>query len=679
MARNLIRLDVEKRVPFADGKSFGDTGPYELLQGKVYFAIDPNEPGLPNIVDLDLAPRNRDGLVEFSATFDIVKPVDMARGNRRLLYEFSNRGGRAAITGFNYGKGRDLANPEIAGDGFLMRQGYTVVWSGWQGDLIDRGTNCVAYLPEALENGKRLRGRVRQEFSPVQPGALSIGTSAGAEGGDNVQSYPVMDKATATLTVRENEADPRVPVPDSDWELAKAELKNGQVELTPSRDHVYVKGGFKPGWIYELIYETEGSKVMGLGFLGVRDFLSFLRFEKEDSAGNPNPLVGHVEKIYGTGQSLCGRVVREYVYEGWNVDAQGRTLLDAVHTHTGSGRVFPNIRFAQVGRYPRQHEEHQWPAEDYPFTFVAVPDPFTDKNEGLWKRPESDPLVIHTHTEGDYWVRHISLTHTNPKDGSDVEIPDTVRMYHFTGAPHMARPLDDKIWIGQLTPNDMSSNPYRRACLVLLDEWATNGTPPPPNLIPRTAAGTLVTGEEAIKAYPKIPGVNLPKGPSRRPRYNYGPEFESKGIMSVLPPESYPGQEYATRVPMTGPDGTGIAGIRYPDVEVPLGTYNGWSLRKEGFAKGEQFWNTGSFVPFARTKAEREASGDPRPSIEERYTSHEDYVEKVRQVCEKRVAERLMLQEDADRYVRTARERNPFDPSVPLGPLVRVLVAPGEG
>ena len=678
MGRNLLRLDVTRRQPFAGGRVFGDTGPYEWLAGKVYFTIDPAEPGLPYICDLDLAPRNRDGMVEFSATLDIVKPLDLDRGNRRVLYEFSNRGGRAAISAFNYGKGRDLANPESAGDGFLMRQGYTVMWSGWQGDLIDRGTNVVAYLPEALQNGQRLRGKVRQEFSAVQPGVLSMGTSAGAEGGENVQPYPVVDRATATLTVREREQDPRVPVPDSEWELAKAELRDGQVVLTPSVNDLYVKGGFKPGWIYEFIYETEGSKVMGLGFLGVRDLLSMIRFATHDSAGTSNPLAGYVEKLYGTGQSLSGRVVREYVYEGWNVDAEGRKLFDAVHTHTGSGRLFHNTRFAQVGRYPRQHEEHQWPAEYYPFTFNAVPDPFTGRVDGLWKRPASDPLVIHTHTEGDYWVRHVSLTHTDPRDGSDVALPETTRMYHLTAAPHMARPLADPIWIGQLTVNDMSAAPYRRAALVLLDEWATKGTPPPPTRLPRSADGTLVKAEEALARYPRIPGVNLPAGPSRLPRYDYGPDFDERGIMSVFPPQPVPGQEYPIRVPMVDADGNSIAGLRYPDVEVPLGTYNGWSLRKAGFAEGEQFWNTGSFIPFARTRAEREASGDPRPSIEERYPSHEAYVEAVRRVCERLVGERLLLQEDADRFVEAARSRNPLDPSVALGPLIRVLTAPGS-
>ncbi len=295
MAKNKVRIDVEKKQPIAGGMSFGDTGPYEWLAGKAYYAIDPDENGLPYICDLELAPRNGEGMVEFSGTFDIVKPVDLERGSRRLLYEFSNRGGRAAISAFNYGKGRDLANPEASGDGFLMRLGYGVMWSGWQGDLIDRGTNVVAYLPEALKDGKRLRGKVRQEFSTISPGVVSLGVSSGAEGGENVQPYPVLDRKTATLTVREKEQDSRVPVPDLEWELAKAELRDGQLVATPSENDLYVKSGFKPGWIYELIYETEGSKIMGLGFLGIRDLLSTIRFEPEDSYGNPNPLYGYVE------------------------------------------------------------------------------------------------------------------------------------------------------------------------------------------------------------------------------------------------------------------------------------------------------------------------------------------------------------------------------------------------
>jgi Alpha/beta hydrolase domain len=675
MSRNQVRLQIESSKPFAGGVAFGDAGPYEWLQGKAHYAIDPDEPGLPYICDVDLAPCNAEGLVEFSSTLDIVKPVEIMRGNRRLFYEFSNRGGKAML-GLNYGRGADWTSPEIAGDGFLMRQGYTCVWSGWQGDLIDRGNNCVAFLPQALQDGKPLRGQVRQEFSTIAPGILSLGVSAGAERGEDVQPYPVLDRASATLTLREHEQDPRIPVPDSQWQLARAEVKNGQLEFTPSNEHLYIEGGFKPGWIYELIYETEGSRVMGLGFLGVRDLISVLRNDAHDSAGMPNPLAGAIDKAYATGVSLSGRVIRQYVYEGWNVDAGGRKVFDAVHTHTGSGRLLHNQRFAQVGRYPRQHEEHQWPAEYYPFTFDALPDPFTEKLDALWKRPETDPLVIHTHTEGDYWVRYVSLTHTNPADGTDAGLPPNARMYHLTGAPHMARPANDPVWIGQLAPNSVNATPYRRAMLVLLDRWATDGTPPPPDLLPRTLDGSLVPAAEALARYSKLAGVNLPKDANRLPRYDYGPGFD-EGIVSAFPPRPYEGQEYPVRVPQVDADGNTLAGLRYPDVEVPLGTYNGWSLRRAGFAEGDQFWNTGSFIPFARTRAERNASGDPRPSIEERYPSHEAYMDAVSRCCRSRVQEGLMLQDDADRFIAAARSRNPLDPSTPLGPLIPVLVAPG--
>ncbi|MBV9119694.1 MAG: hypothetical protein JOZ39_03220, partial [Chloroflexi bacterium] len=201
--------------------------------------------------------------------------------------------------------------------------------------------------------------------------------------------------------------------------------------------------------------------------------------------------------------------------------------------------------------------------------------------------------------------------------------------------------------------------------------------PPPPTMLPRVGDETLVPPAATLRAFPRIPGVNLPADVSHLPRYDYGPDFETKGIVGRFPPEPVPGQEYSLLVPSVDADGNTVAGLRYPDVEVPLGTYTGWSLRRKGFAEGDQFWNTGSFIPFARTRLEREANGDPRPSIEERYPSHEAYIERVQAACDRLVGQRLLLQSDADRFVAAARERNPFDKSVPLGPLIRVLVAPG--
>ena len=675
MSRNQIRFDIQRTEPLCGGMSFGDTGAYQRLYGRVHFAIDPEEPGLPYICDLDLAPRNADGLVEFSATLDLLKPVDAAKGNRRLFYEFSNRGGRGAMR-FNDGVGADMSDPKFAGNGFLLREGYTIMWSGWQGDLIDQGSNVVAYLPEATQGGLPLRGMIRQEFIAAAKNVLSIGVSAGAEGGANVHPYPVIDRSTATLTVRRRERDQRVPVPADGWELAKAELKDGQVVLTPSNIHLHVKGGFKPGHIYEFIYETEGSRVMGLGFLGIRDLMAAIKFAQADSAGNPNPLAGSIDKVYGYGASLSGRVIREYVYEGWNQDTDGRKLFDAVQTHTGSGRLFHNQRFAQVGRYPRQHEEHSWPSEKYPFTFVALPDPFTERSEGLLQRPDTDPLFMHTHTSSDYWIRHVSLNHTDARDGSDAEIPDTVRMYEMAGAPHMSRPVGDPAWIGAITPNSISPAPYLRACLSLMDRWATDGTPPPATNLPSKAAGTLTSPEAVLAKFPKIPGVQLPEGASQMPNYDYGADYD-RGYPSVFPPEPIAGQNYPIQVPDIDADGNDIAGLRYPDIEAPVGSYLGWALRAEEFSGPDLLWTTGSFVPFARTKAQRQASGDPRPSIEERYQDHADYVSRVAAVCARLVPQGLLLQEDADRFVTVAKAKNPFDPAVALNALLPVPLGGG--
>ena len=665
MSRNQIRIEFTSKTSFAGGVSFGNTGPYELLLGVASFAIDPDEKDLPFVVDLDLAPRNAAGLVEFKAVLDIVKPVDSSRGNRRLLFDFSNRGNRGAFTRLNDGGGSDLSKQSYAGNGFLNRLGYTVVWCGWQGDLVYTGNNLVAFLPEARQNGQPLRGRVRQEFIADRRGVLSMPIS----GNSNIQCYPVLNRATATLTMREKEADPRVSVPDHEWELARAESKDGRVELTPSNIDLCIKEGFKPGWIYELIYDTEGSRVMGLGFAGVRDLVSFLRHGSADAGGVQNPLAGRMDKAYAYGASLAGRVVREYIYEGWNRDAEGRKVFDAVITHTGVGRLFFNMRFAQVGRYPRQHEEHSWPSERYPFTFTPVPDPFSGKLDSVLKRPDTDPLVIHSHTAGEYWERHGSMTHTDPRDGNDMEIPEGARMYALTGAPHAAIAAAAPRWIGQLPPNNMSPQPFLRACFVMMDRWATTGEPPPPSRIPRRSEGTLVSPEDALKRFPRIPGVNLPATPSRLPYWNYGPEFD-RGIMSVFPPEAVKGKEYPVQVPQVDADGNDRGGVRYPDIKVPVGTYLGWALRKTGFAEGELVSTNGCIIAFARTKAERAAKGDPRPSIEERYPSHEAYVEAVKRAVDELVKEGFMITEDGERYLEAARKKNPLDPSVPLEPLV---------
>ena len=666
MPRNQIRIEFASKAPFAGGASFGNTGPYERLLGTASFAIDPNDKDLPFICDLEFAPRNPEGLVEFKTILDIVKPVDLSRGNRKLLFDFSNRGGRGAFTRLNDGGGADLTKASYAGNGFLNRHGYTVVCAGWQGDLVYTGSNVVAFLPEARQNGQPLRGKVRQEFISDKPGVLSMPVSGAA----NIQCYPVLDRNNATLTMREKEADPRVGVSASDWELAKAKDVDGTITLTPSNTDLYIKGGFKPGWIYELIYDTEGSRVMGLGFLGLRDLVSFLRHDRADASSLANPLAGFIDKAYGYGASLAGRVVREFIYEGWNRDAEGRKVFDAVQTHTGIGRLYFNMRFAQIGRYPRQHEEHSYPSERYPFNFSPVPDPFTGKVDAVLKRPDTDPLIVHCHTSSEYWERHGSMTHTDPRDGSDVEMPPNVRMYMLAGSPHAAIAADNPKWVGQLPPSNFSPQPFLRACFALMDRWASQGVLPPPSRVPRRSEGQLVLPEKALKKFPKIPGVNLPATPSRLPLWNYGPDFDERGIMSIFPPEAVSGKEYPIQVPQVDPDGNDLGGVRYPDMQAPIATYIGWALRKPGFAEGELLMTNGCIKAFARTKAEREKNGDPRLSIEERYPSHQAYVDIVNRAVDELVKEGFLLSEDGESYIEAAKKKNPLDLSVEIEPLV---------
>ena len=662
-----IYLEITDRKDFATGYAFGNIGPYERVLGTVRFCLDPVDAANKNIVDLEYAPRNSRGLVEFTADVDILKPIDLARSNRRILYDVNNRGNKTVLRAFN--DAPRVLNPttiEHAGNGFLMRQGYTVVWSGWQGDLSSGNGLLAVRLPEARKEGRPFEGFVRQEFIADEENVFCIPLS----GSNVIHSYEVADPATATLSVRERETDARKSVKQDEWMFAEltADPVNGILKLASSATHLYLKDGFRPGWIYELIYRTQGSRIMGLGIASIRDLIGWLRYDAADWAHQQNPLHGCVDKAYAYGGSLSARVLRQFIYDGFNSDPGGRRIFDAVYIHvSGAGRLFANSRFAQVGRYPRQHEEHQWPSERYPFAYSAVPDAFSEKLDSVLKRPDTDPLVMHTHTSTEYWQRHASLGHTDPRTGNDVKIPDNVRMYSLASAQHGGAALTEAS-ITQQKPNLMTNSPFMRALLVLMDRWATLGVPPPKSRVPHRSDGTLATPTEVLARFPRISEVNLPVSPSRLPLYDYGPEFD-RGIVSNHPPATLDKQEYPVFLPQVDLDGNEVAGLRSPEIQVPVGTHTGWSLRKAGFAEGELFSLTGSFIPFRRTRTQRISAGDPRLSIEERYGTHEKYIAFLSTAIRSLLAEGLLLEEDATRYLKAANDRNPCDPNIPLEPL----------
>ena len=650
-----VRFRIHTREPFASGAEFGATGAYERIIGAVDFAIDPDDLAYAMVVDADRAPRNEHGLVEFSTDLFLLKPVDLARGNRRILYDVNNRGNKRVLSFFNDAPGtNDPYSGEHAGNGYLMRRGYTVVWSGWQGDLLPGNSRMTMRVPRA----HGVRGPMRAEFIATEPGANCFPLSAN----DYTWSYPAVDTDTsaATLTVRPRETAPREQVPPEEW-LYAAPDANGV--MVPSATHCYLPSGFKPGWIYELVYEASDPLVLGLGFTGIRDLVSFFLHWGSDSDGEPNLLRQDgvaMEKAYAYGRSQCGRLLREFVYRGYNEDASGQQVFSAIHpTVSGGGRVTLNYRFAQPGRYPRQHEDHLYPSDQFPFAYHETTDHLTAQTDGIMKRPQTDPLVVHTQTASEYWERRGSLVHTDTR-GEDLPEHEKVRIYLISGAQHSALPGDAPAGGPHKHPsNPLHANTLMRSLLDAMDDWATNGTPPPDSAVPLRSEESSVTAEVAASQFPDVPGVTAPTEANRLYVQDHGLDMDI-GIQSKEPPEEDRDSEYAVLVSQVDADGNEVAGIRLPDVEAPLATYTGWNLWPDESAEGAMFSIIGSCFQLPATAEEREATGDGRTSIEERYRSRGHYVRAVAHAAQHLVDRRLLLQEDADAYVEQAASSPAF-------------------
>jgi hypothetical protein len=648
-----VRLEIASRGRFAEGMPFGDVGPYERLAGRAVFGIDPEEPSNRGMVDLALAPRDHDGLVTYAADLFILMPADLARGNRRILYDVHNRGDKRALQFFNDAAGsNDPATAAHAGNGYLMRRGYTVVWSGWQGDLLPGDGRLTMTLPVAGAAEGGLTGLTRAELIVEEAGVRSLPLSGNAY----TRSYETvsLDTASTTFTYREYETDPRTPIAPDAWRFAT--LDRAGVPVT-SAAHCYLPSGFRPGWIYELVYTAKSPPVMGLGFACVRDLLSFLLHDDTDADGVPNPLrrdgVG-IEQVYGWGRSQSGRFLRSFVHGGFNSDARGRRVFSAIWPHVaGGGRLALNARFAQPGRFPRHHADHLYPSDQFPFAYPITTDPLTHQTDGILTRPETDPLVIHSQTAAEYWARRGSLVHTDAQ-GEDLAEHERARVYHFAGSQHRAWPNGlPETGPHQHLSNPLNTTPLLRALLDALDAWATHGTPPPDSRVPRRSDGTLVRATEVCAGFPAIPGVCCPGEANRLFVQDHGPDAD-QGLFTVEPPLADRTREYAVLVPGIDADGNEVAGIRMPALQVPLATYTGWNLRPLGAAERAPAGITGSYFPFASTKKERRATGDPRLSIEERYGSRARYVRAIAMATQRLVDDRLMLGEDADRIVAEA-------------------------
>jgi hypothetical protein len=647
-------LTITSRQPFAAGEAFGTVGPYEQLDGTVSCAVDPTHRANRLITDLPLAPRDANGLVSFSADIRILRPVEPQRGQHRLLFDILNRGRGLALRNINNAPDVAANQPLQPGNGFLMRQGYTVAWCGWQHDAPDAPGIMRLHTPSAVTPAGPVSGKLVVTFQLNTPAQVQFLA-------DRMhRPYPTnnLHDQDAVLTEQEHEDAPERIIPRSQWSFAR--LGNGHV--VPDATHVYMAAGFAPGKIYQVIYTTTGAPIVGLGLLATRDVGAFLRY---GSAAQGNPCAGDIQYAYSFGVSQSGRFLRTFLYLGLNQDEQDRMVFDGFIPHVAGGKRGEfNQRFAQPSSQASRSPNNQ-----FPFSDVAQTDPETGRTDGLLSRLVAHgklPKVMHTYTSSEYWGGHGALVHIDVTGTRDLEVPESVRLYHFGGTQHPlgSLPLRDTDPTngcrGQQSFNWTDYRPLLRAALVNLDRWVAAGEAPPPSRYPRLDTGTAVPAERLQDTFQGLPGVNFPEPLRRVSRLDFGPQ---EGVATKVPPAV--GAPYPCLVPAVDQDGNEVCGIRLPYQTVPLATYTGWNLRHPAsggagqiLASGGASGGTliGSTIPFLATREARQATADPRHSIAERYASKEDYLERVRQAAHALIQERYLLAEDLEDIIAQAAQ-----------------------
>jgi len=646
----ITRVVVEERVTAFGGYSWPGVGQYERLIGTAYGEVDPNRPQNSVITDIELA-RDPDGLVRYSFDFYILKPVDLGKGAHKMLYEPPNRGNKTwaalgRVPGGNDPAGAIL-DPAVLANAFLMPRGYTIVWSGWDKSA---GVN-VSKTPASPLTITLPIARVAP--TPANPGGTITGrayeyivTSAGSF----TVAYPAanpVDKSSARLTHRVHLDDPPVEIPASGWNY---NATGTAISLA--------SGSFVANDIYEFSYIAKEPTVNGLGFAAVRDFVAWLRYAKRDDHNNPNPLAGDVKRVYTEVSSQPGRLLNDFRHLGFNQAENGKRVFDGHMQWIAAGNGLNlNYRFSQPGRTERNRQDHLYLEGLFPFANVKSFDPISNRTDSRYARCQKSktcPLGVEIYSANEYWVKTASLLHTDPTGSFDLPESRYTRNYLMSSMQHGTGNAANKGNCQQFQ-NPLNSAPVQRALFIALDEWATKGRQPPKSRVPRLRDGTLVPPlPQSAVGFPGIPGVTYTGLMTTRYRFDYGLNFYATGIPTINPPvvtapyQNNPanGPIYPAYVPKTDRDGNDIAGVRLPDVTVPLATYTGWALRS-GVWANDGCEAAGQFIPFAVTKAERIAAGDPRKSVEERYKSFRHYHRKVRRALNDMVEDRLLLCEDA--------------------------------
>ncbi|MGA8344321.1 MAG: alpha/beta hydrolase domain-containing protein [Candidatus Sulfotelmatobacter sp.] len=645
LSARVLRVETATRTDVLGGKQFGDAGAYERITGRVYFSLPVANPHNHRIVDLSKAVNLKNGEVEFSSDFTAVRPIDPRKGNGSMLLEVPNRG-RGRIIALVDGGDWDLAAD--AGDAWLLRNGFTIVSLGWQWDAA--GADALRFVaPLAKENGKTITGLLRGDLMPsrlmpeIPLGHLILGNIGGTE-------YPVAapDDPRNVLTVRDSRDGQRTVIPRTEWQFAQ--IIDGK--LTPSDRHIHLNGGFQPGKIYEYVYAVADPVVAGGGFAAIRDFASYAKHAPD--------AVTPAARVYGEGISQNGRFLRDFLYQGFNADEEGRIALDGILAHVaGAGRGSFNYRFAQPSRDAQPTSSVFFPTDIFPFTDQPEKDPVTGKTGGLLDRAVTDkvvPRIFFSNTSYEYWGRAAAMIHVSVDGKHDAPISDNVRIYHFTGLQHFSGPFPPEKGkgdlLGQQPQSPLPVKYFWRAMIANMDSWVRSNTLPPASSYPKIADGTLVPLREY--APPAIPDVNRPHEANAAWRLDFGPHWRD-GILSMQPPKV--GEPFPVLVPQVDADGNERDGVRLPEVTVPLATYTSWNLRDPSIGAPDQRVSfEASYLPFPKTAADRQKTGDPRKSIAERYSGGDDYLTRYKNAVDDLVHQRWILPEDREALIDRGKQ-----------------------
>lgn len=636
----ITRIVVEqKESPAFNAQSFGPAGTYQTLRGRFYGELDPKDPHNKIITDLEFAPKNAGGMVEYSGTFTISMPVDPAKSNHVLLYSVVNRG---------------RGNTAGSADGQIS------VVSGWQGDLLPSANAQTLTVPVAKNaDGSPITGPVLARFMNMPANTTTLALTAAIGGGLTYQRPVSLDTRKASLARLASEGAKPEPLASGDW--AFADCTSAPFPGTPDASKICVKGGFDPKYLYELVFTAKDPLVLGIGYAATRDLNSFLRYAAKDDAGNANPVAGEVKWVISQGNSQSGNFIRSFIHLGFNQDEAGRIVWDGANPNIAGRQLAMNFRFANASGAANPDE----PGSDAVLWWSK----YQDKTRGhpaasLLDRCSASktcPKIFETFGGSEFWDLRMSPNLVGTDAKADIPLPANVRRYFSPGTTHgggrggfnaaPANPPNGCV----LPANPNPESDTLRALMADLTDWVTKGTEPPASQYPKLSAGQLVRPDAAAMGLPKIPGAPSPEI-NPLPDYDFGPGFhynDLSGVISIEPPRIK--RNITLLVAKADADGSDVGGVPSVLRQAPLGTYLGWNVTARGFDKGQICGLQGGYIPFAQTRAERTQSGDPRPSLEERYASHAGYVAAVKAAAGKLVAERFLLPEDADKLIAQAQ------------------------